>query len=273
MIGSVFSSYYAWSGRGDPLNHCAMNVALYSRRGNRWAMTERARGAVQSGVTSLAIGPSQMQWEDGALTITVDEVTCPIPSRIRGKVRLYPEAMTVRAFALDEEGAHRWWPIAPQAHIEVHMAAPDLRWSGRGYFDTNHGTKPLEQSFRRWNWSYARVRDKAALFYDTVGLDGAARPISALIDKSGAVSEIEPPPVTRLPRTRWMMAGETRADAGHEPRAIRTLEDTPFYARSVLATRLFGQDCSGMHERLCLERLSNPAVRLMIPFRNPRAWG
>ena len=29
FLGSVFSPYYAWSGRRDPLNHCAVNVALY----------------------------------------------------------------------------------------------------------------------------------------------------------------------------------------------------------------------------------------------------
>ena len=33
FIGSVFSPYYAWSGRRDPLNHCAVNVALYGERG------------------------------------------------------------------------------------------------------------------------------------------------------------------------------------------------------------------------------------------------
>ena len=31
FIGSVFSPYYKLSGRSDPANHCAMNVALYGR--------------------------------------------------------------------------------------------------------------------------------------------------------------------------------------------------------------------------------------------------
>ena len=32
FVGSVFSPYYAWTGRRDPLNHCAVNVALYGPR-------------------------------------------------------------------------------------------------------------------------------------------------------------------------------------------------------------------------------------------------
>ena len=31
FVGSVFSPYYAWRGRRDPLDHCAINVALYGR--------------------------------------------------------------------------------------------------------------------------------------------------------------------------------------------------------------------------------------------------
>jgi hypothetical protein len=40
FIGSVFSPWYAWSGRGDPGNHCCINVATYGR-GGRFAMTDR----------------------------------------------------------------------------------------------------------------------------------------------------------------------------------------------------------------------------------------
>ena len=33
FIGSVFSPYYSWTGRCDPLNHSSINVALYGRGG------------------------------------------------------------------------------------------------------------------------------------------------------------------------------------------------------------------------------------------------
>ncbi|MFM7004007.1 MAG: hypothetical protein ACKOXN_08715, partial [Limnohabitans sp.] len=46
FVGSVFSPYYAWarrSGQADPENHCALNVAIYSKGASRWAMTERGK--------------------------------------------------------------------------------------------------------------------------------------------------------------------------------------------------------------------------------------
>ena len=73
FIGSVFSPYYAFArrkGPADPLNHCAVNVAIYRKGGNRWAMTERPRGAV---TPDIAI-PSRsvraiLTWDGNALTI------------------------------------------------------------------------------------------------------------------------------------------------------------------------------------------------------------
>ena len=65
FIGSVFSPYYARARRragsagADPLNHCAVNVALYNRGaggargGQRWAMTERGHGQVQRDAHNL----------------------------------------------------------------------------------------------------------------------------------------------------------------------------------------------------------------------------
>jgi carotenoid 1,2-hydratase len=49
-----------------------------------------------------------------------------------------------------------------------------------------------------------------------------------------------------------------------------TLEDTPFYARSVLETEVFGKRATAMHESLSLTRFSKPWVQAMLPFRMPR---
>jgi len=35
FVGSVFSPYCAWSGRADPLNHCAVAIALYGTKASR----------------------------------------------------------------------------------------------------------------------------------------------------------------------------------------------------------------------------------------------
>ena len=270
LIGSVFSSHYHWSGRGNPLNHCAMNVALYRPRGSRWAMTERDSAAVDVTPTELTIGPSQMRWDGDALVISIDETTCPLPTRLRGTIKLVPQALNRRAFALDAAGRHQWWPIAPKARIEVDMINPSLRWSGAGYFDCNRGTEPLEAGFKSWNWCYARLKEGPAIFYDVTRRDGSKYAVAACCDASGTLVDLEPPPIGELARTLWRMPRATHADRGSQPRVLRTLEDAPFYSRSVVQSRIFGEETVGMHESLCLERLSSKLVRLMIPFRNPR---
>ena len=127
LIGSVFSPYYAWAGRRDPLNHCAFNVALYGKSGHRWAMTERPRGALSCTPSSLCIGPSGMAWDGTTLTLRIDEVTAPVPSRIRGTVRITPQGLNERTFQLDRAGRHSWRPIAPHAPI-AGPAMPVTHW-------------------------------------------------------------------------------------------------------------------------------------------------
>ena len=67
-----------------------------------------------------------------------------------------------------------------------------------------------------------------------------------------------------------MVARGTQADPGGPVRVLKTLEDTPFYARSVLETRLLGQSCHAVHESIDMGRLDTGIVRAMLPFRMPR---
>ena len=53
---------------------------------------------------------------------------------------------------------------------------------------------------------------------------------------------------------------------------VRTLEDAPFYARSVVSAKLLGEHVTLMHESLSLDRFRMPMVQAMLPFRMPRAW-
>jgi carotenoid 1,2-hydratase len=87
---------------------------------------------------------------------------------------------------------------------------------------------------------------------------------------NGELSRFAPPPRQKISRTGWRVGRATRSDVGTSPRVIATLEDTPFYARSLIATRLFGAQVSAVHESLSLDRLVRPVVRLMLPFRMPR---
>jgi len=48
---------------------------------------------------------------------------------------------------------------------------------------------------------------------------------------------------------------------------VETLEDTPFYARSLLATRLLGTEAIAVHESLSMERFASGWVQRLLPFR------
>ncbi len=270
----MFSPYYAWArrrGGGDPENFCTLNVALYGPRG-RWAMTERGRGALSRDATHLAIGPSSLSWDGDSLLFRIDEIGCPLPRRIRGTVRVHPRALTGHTESLDAAGRHRWSPMAPASRVEVDMPLPGLRWSGKGYLDSNAGARPMEEDFVRWDWSRAALRDGTALLYDVSRRDGGRHLVSLRVGGDGTVSSEPnaPLPIVPLPTTRWGVARETRADPGASPRVIRTLVDAPFYARSELATRLGSEDVVAMHESLSLDRFRAPWVQAMLPFRMPR---
>ena len=264
----MFSPYYAWAGRRDPQNHCAINVVLYGPRA-RWAMTERGRGAVARESRNLAIGPSALSWDGDALTIRIDEVSAPVPRRIRGTIRVTPMGLNPRAFTLEEKGGHIWRPIAPRSHVEVDLGAPALNWRGDGYFDMNAGREPLEDGFSRWTWSRAALSDGATILYDSERRRTGPLSIALRFDTSGHAHEFAPPPRAPLPKTLWRLSRETRSEDG-AARIARNFEDTPFYSRSLVSTKLLGRELDCVHESLSLDRFAQPHVRLMLPFRMPR---
>jgi carotenoid 1,2-hydratase len=273
FVGSVFSPYYARSlrsGRGDPLDHCALNVALYGNAGKRWVMTERGRAVVARSATTFTVGPSALAWDRATLTIEVDEVTVPWPSSLRGIVRLTPSAFTGATFPLDADALHHWRPLAPCARVAVDLRSPSLRWQGNGYLDSNDGAAPLAEAFRGWHWSRACRGDRTTVLYDIARRDGTALRIARHFDASGRSHAFEPPPAAALAPTRWKVARTTPCDAGILPRASATLEDAPFYARSLVETTIGGQPMLAMHESLALDRFRARWVRSLLPFRMPR---
>jgi carotenoid 1,2-hydratase len=192
----VFSPYYAWTRRRgpvDPLQHSALNVALYGK-GKRWTMTERGASAVDRGPGFLSIGPSALSWDGTGLTVQIEEIgmPLPVPRRVRGTVRLYPSAVETRGLLLDSAGRHHWQPIAPCARVEVALDEPGLSWSGPAYFDTNAGDRPLEDDFIRWDWSRAPMPGGTAVLYDLERRDG---PMSLALryTDAGGVEDFVPP--------------------------------------------------------------------------------
>jgi len=274
LLGSVFSPYYARARRrgcADPLHHCALNVALYGVSGKRWSMTERGRAQLERTVNRLRIGPSQLDWDGTTLSLRIDEIGVPVPYRLRGCVRLHCQAMNAQDFALDAAGRHRWHPLAPNARAEVAFEHPRMRWSGKGYVDSNCGSEPLERAFVSWDWSRAPMRDgSAAMLYDVVPREGARRGIAVRVDRHGDAEPFAAPPPASLPSTLWRVPRGTRSDKGCVARVRATLEDTPFYARSMVDTQLLGEHVTAMHESLSLRRFGTRWVQTLLPFRMPR---
>jgi len=269
FVGSVFSPYYAWSDRREPLNHCAVNVALYGPRGSLWSMTERGRSAVTRSRDALVVGPSSLSWDGGGLRIDVDERGSPIPRRIQGRIEVRAEAINPSAFVLEGQGKHWWRPLVPRAHVAVEMESPGVSWRGAGYLDQNAGGEPLERAFSHWTWSRARTSDGAVILYDAARRREGALSLALGFDRHGGFEHRRPPPTAVLPPTRWRLPRRTRSDDG-QASAIRSFEDTPFYARSLVGHSLYGERLESVHESLSLDRFSRSIVRLMLPFRMPR---
>jgi len=273
FIGSVFSPYYAWArakGPAQPEDFCAINVALYSPGAGRWAMTERAAASLTRDRDTLRIGPSALHWRDGQLDIMLDEISVPWLRRIRGSIRLTAEALPDCIVHLDDAGHHRWRPIAPLARVEARFDAPALNWQGHGYFDMNSGDAPLEQAFDHWHWSRARRANEALILYAATRRDGSRFDLALACDRAGRVLERPAPPRQRLPSTLWRLRREVGGDADARPHLVRTLEDSPFYARSLVQGQWDGEALTMMHESLNLVRFRQRLVQAMLPFRMPR---
>ncbi len=279
MLGSVFSPYYARARRDgavDPLDHSAMNVALYHRGSSVWSLNERRRDEVHRDASSLTLGASTVRWDRDTLVISLVERTTPFlparvlgDNRIVGTVRLHPRVRTEAPHALDAGELHRWWSVAPLARVEVELTEPRISWKGDGYHDANAGDGPLEETFRAWDWTRASTPDGAAILYDAETLDGRRAPHGRRITLDGRIEALEGPVRAPLPRSTWGIDRATRSDHGRAT-LTKTLEDTPFYARSVLSTRLLGHDVSAMHESLDLTRFQRRWVQALIPFRTRR---
>ncbi len=273
-MGSVFSPYYRrhWQrGTAAAEDHCAINVCLYSPGQGRWAMTERGRRGLSRSRDVFSLGPSALRWEGDELHITLDEVANPLPRRVRGRVRVRPAGLSTFVAALDDGGRHRWGSIAPCARVEGDFDEPGLRWAGHGYLDSNEGDEPVSEPFSTWDWLRAPLTDgSTVVVYDVRQSQGRAdRVIATRFWPDGRQAPVEPPPRQALPASRWRVPRTVRSESG-ETRVLRTLEDTPFYARSVVQARLCGEPVVAMHETLSATRFASPWVQLMLPFRMPR---
>ncbi|MEL6325195.1 MAG: hypothetical protein AAFQ84_13300 [Pseudomonadota bacterium] len=270
FVGSVFSPYYAFSGRQNPENHCAINIALYDRRGDAWAMTERPSEDISRSQSQFVIGPSRLERDGQTFLISIEERSAPIPRKMSGEIRITLPWLSDRVFDLDPAGRHIWQPLCTRARVSVTFSAPHRRWEGTGYVDRNSGLEPLEQGFDYWDWS--RTEDetgRTAIRYVADPAGGARRHLSLRFLEDGTLSNTEieedvplsPTPIWRIKRR----AG--RLDT-HAPSLVRTLEDTPFYSRSLMSYD--GGRMRSVHESFSGRRLRSPIIKSLLPVRMPR---
>lgn len=234
-------------------------------------MTERGARHVQRDAQNFVVGPSSLRWDGQSLVFDLHEVGVPLPQRVDGTVRVWPQALSRFNAPLDAGGRHRWGPIAPCSRVEVQLDRPALRWQGHGYLDSNEGDEPIDRPFTEWDWSRGLLADgSTAVIYDVREKDGSERVITQRFHPDGRSEPFEAPPRAVVPRTAWRIGRSMRSEPGAPPQVQQTLEDTPFYVRSVLRSRLFGEELTSVHETLNVPRLVSLPVRLMLPWRMPR---
>lgn len=270
MLGNAFSPRWARARAANPaarsIDFSAMNVALRSGGASRWALTERGRAAVSRAADHVAIGSSAITHENGRIVARIDERSAPWRERVRGVVRLTPLAASDLVVDLDPGGIHTWSPRIPIARIEVDFEEPRVRFRGTGYLDMNQGAAPLEDTFASWSWSRVSDGERVAVAYDVALRDGGVR-ARAFAGASGHdLRDAEHEAVVALPTTRFGLARSARGETDAIS-LVRTLEDGPFYARSVLRTTLGGRHALGMHETVSLDRFRAAWVRFLVPFR------
>lgn len=276
FIGSVFSPYYyraRQKGRGDPENFCCVNAILYGPDRRRWAMTERGREDLERAGNFIAIGNSRvLDHGAGKFVFQIDEICNPLPTRLVGQIELQAGTLGQECFALDPDGQHRWWPASPGGRVRVHFARPDLSWEGTAYLDSNAGVVALEDSFQDWHWQRSELGDHGGhIHYDARLLDGTSQSLSLQFSGNNQslpiATEAE---LTTINSTPIWRAGRSCRSVSAEPVVQQTLEESPFYARSILNldTGLGVQRV--MHESLHLGRFRAPWMQWMLPVRMPR---
>lgn len=274
MLGSPFSPAYARArARGclEPLDYSAFNVSVSGRGGaSRWALTERPRAAVVRDSASLAIGRSSMSWlSSGSLAIDVDERSAPWGRPVRGRILFHPQARTDVAVAIDGAGEHLWWPVSPLGRVEVALDDPKVRFAGSGYLDANAGRAPLEEHFSSWSWARLSRADQVAITYDVVTRSDANLRHGYVIDRAG-VREVDGGEAVPLGATRFGLRRSLRCPGNGTARLVRTVEDGPFYARSIVRHDDGALSSTGVHEVVSLDRFASSWVQFLIPFRMRR---
>ena len=233
-------------------------------------MTERGKNALDNGPDHFTVGPSSLHWDGTTLVIDVDEVTVPVPSRLRGQIRFTPNAQQPTSFTLDSTGRHHWWPYAPFGRISATFSGRNLSWEGHGYADSNTGTAALEADFSSWVWSRIEKHDGAVLLYEPYERNGQSLPLAVQVARDGTLTHQKAPPIVHLKKGVWGVPRKVWSTDRDATRLTHVMEDAPFYTRNGIEVMLGNETCAAVHENLDLDRFASRWVKFLLPFRMPR---
>jgi carotenoid 1,2-hydratase len=109
-----------------------------------------------------------------------------------------------------------------------------------------------------------------SVVYDVRPKNGPGRVVAQRFSPDGSYTPFEAPARHHLPSSGWLLSRGMCSESGQAPQVLSTLEDTPFYVRSLLRTQLLGENVTAVHESLDIPRLVSLPVQLMLPWRMPR---
>jgi carotenoid 1,2-hydratase len=264
MIGAVFSARYAvGAARGaSPLEHCAVNFALYDRGRRRcWVFSEYG-GVVRDGEETLWIGRSCLaRGADGRVELVVDDRTAPWGRPVRARLGLTPACAPVAPVALDDGGHHWWQPLACRATARLVLPDEGIDVAGLGYHDTNWGDEPLGGRLPGWRWGRVHGAERTGVAL----VPPAPRPAIHLVASARGVAAVPPAAAPDAgARSGWALRLPARIAAGGiDVPAEALLESAPFYARQ--EGRRDGLMALG--EVADFHRFRSPWIRWMARFR------
>lgn len=269
MLGAPFSPRYSVEARrgAPPLNHCAVNLAVYDRSARlAWVLTEYPKADV-SERDHVRIGQSTWDYlPDGTARIHIVDQTPWLGRAMEADLVLTPECAVGPELQLVEGVPHFWQPLAARAKAKVTVKSLGLDFEGRAYHDTNHGERLLGDGVESWRWTRIHGPEATRIVYEPAH----ERPIIVEATREAVTHHrLETPMDIALQRSGWGL----QVPASLEPMAQasltapRMLESSPFYARLEAP----GPGQHAMSEVADFKRFHSPWIRWMANFRSREA--
>ena len=260
LLGSLFSPRYAARRNALPIEHCAVNFALYvGGHRKQWVLSEYPAATQTDG--ALSIGRSQLRvGRDGSVEIDVRERLAPFGGETWVQMVLRPTAPGLGAVPLLADGSHTWEPRAPRCDAELRLPLLGHVLRGHGYHDANAGNSPLGSTLPSWSWTRVHAPDRTAIDFRLP----AGERLTVRTGARGTSLTRDEAPGSEVTATSWgLRVPRTLSAGGLEVPWPDLVESSPFYARQVA----HAGELHAIGEVADFRRFRSPLVRWMARFR------